>query len=1064
MNKKFKILFLEDNKDDAELNSIELKNAGFRFISKRVETRDKFIQELAEFDPDIILADYSMPSFNGMEALRIVQERNLNVPFIFVTGSLGEELAVETMKSGATDYVLKQNLKRLGPSVSRVLNEIEETEKRKTAEAALQESEEKYRRLFNTMTDAFVAVDMKGKIIEYNNIYRDMLGYSDNEIRSLSYDNITPEKWHSFEAKIVEEQILKNGSSDVYEKEYRRKDGLVFPVELRTSLMRDDEGNPAGMWAIVRDITERKKSEEDLRISESFLNNIINLSPIPMWISDEKGILARINKSCCEMLKISPADVIGKYNLLEDNIVKEQGFMPLVQRVFDRGDLVSFELEYDTSALNQLSLENKAQVILETTIFPIKDPSGKVTSAVIQHVDITKRMLAEIALRESERFAKNTVNALDINMAILDKDGIIVSVNNAWRSFNKENNGDHARSNEGVNYLEICDKAEGKSTEGAAEVAAGIRAIIAGLTDNYKLEYPCNSPDTQRWFSLGVNRFHGEGPVRIVVSHTNITDRKIAEDELKKYHEHLEELVKERTSQLARSRNMLRTLIDTLPDEIYAKDSESRFIMANFRVLNTFGLTRFDDILGKSDFNLLPREEAMKEYAKEHSIVQRDGQMINYEECIVDTSGKKRWLAVTKVPMQDKEGNITGLVGINRDITYFKETEEILKKAKEAAEAANIAKSSFLSNMSHEIRTPLNAILGFSELMQYDDDVKEKHLEWLKTINRSGEYLLALINDILEVARIEAGRITYNQSNFDLHALLHDIQAMFKIKADGKNLTLLFEYSNELPKYVITDESKLRQIIINLVGNAVKFTKTGGIVFRTRTKAEKDKIRLTIEVEDTGAGIAQKDINKLFQKFGQTEAGIKEGGTGLGLVISQQYAKIMNGDITVKSEVDKGTCFTLTIDIENGEELVKEGNQKGRAIRLKPGQKLYRILVADDHANNRELLKIMLTTAGFKVEEAKNGDETIEKFKTWSPDLILLDMRMPVKDGYETIKGIRAIEKKKTPIIAVTASAFQEDMQKTQEAGADGYIRKPVKKHEVFECIESSLGVQYVYE
>ena len=220
----------------------------------------------------------------------------------------------------------------------------------------------------------------------------------------------------------------------------------------------------------------------------------------------------------------------------------------------------------------------------------------------------------------------------------------------------------------------------------------------------------------------------------------------------------------------------------------------------------------------------------------------------------------------------------------------------------------------FLSNMSHEIRTPLNAILGFSELMQGDKNLSKEHINWLKTINRSGEHLLALINDILEISRIEAGRITFNPSTFDLHALLRDIEAMFRVKTDEKNLSLLFEYSDELPKYVVTDEGKLRQIIINLVGNAVKFTKEGGVAFRARIKHENDKMYFIAEVEDTGPGIAEKDIDKLFQKFGQTEAGIKEGGTGLGLAISQQYAKIMGGEITLRSEEGKGTCFTLTIE------------------------------------------------------------------------------------------------------------------------------------------------------
>jgi PAS domain S-box-containing protein len=556
-------------------------------------------------------------------------------------------------------------------------------------------------------------------------------------------------------------------------------------------------------------------------------------------------------------------------------------------------------------------------------------------------------------------------------------------------------------------------------------------------------------------------KVHGKDILHSIVY--DITERKQIEEELKKYREHLEEIVKERTNDLAMERNLLRTLIDSLPDQIYAKDNDNRYIIANPNVLHSFGKTNTDEIIGKTDFELLPQKEAMKGYTAEHAVLTSKGKMFNFEEPVTDPKGNILWHSSTKVPLKDSEGRVIGLVGITRDITESKQAEENLQKAKEAAEAANRAKSTFLSNMSHEIRTPLNAILGFSQLMQSDNKISKEHRNWLGTINRSGEHLLALINDILEVSRIEAGRVAFNPSSFDLQALFRDIEAMFRIKTDEKKLNFIFEYLDELPRYVVTDEGKLRQIMVNLVGNAVKFTKEGGIALRARVKEKSDKMRFTVEIEDTGPGIAEKDIDKLFQKFGQTATGIREGGTGLGLAISQQYAKIMGGEITVKSSEGKGTCFILTIDIEKSKDIVKEKNQKKRVIGLKPGQKQYRILVADDRSDNRELLKVMLTSVGFELEEAKDGNETIEKFKAWSPDLILLDMRMPVMDGYETIRGIRAIEEKKTPIIAVTASAFQEDKQKTKDSGADGYLRKPFKEHEVFERIESYLDVQYVY-
>ncbi len=263
------------------------------------------------------------------------------------------------------------------------------------AEKALQESEARYRRLFESMMDAFGRIDMNGRLVEFNRPYQDMLGYSEEELLQLTYRDLTPQKWHAFEAGIIEEQVLGRGHSEVYEKEYRKKDGTVFPVELRTFLLRDEEGNPTGMWSIVRDISERKRVEEALITSEVFLNSIIEQSPHPMWISDDRGTLVRLNRACRELLHLSEEEVVGKYNVLHDNIVEQQGFMPMVRRVFENGETARFELTYDSSQLDSLQLEKTASVVLEVTIFPIRDANGKLTNAVIQHVDVTERRRAE---------------------------------------------------------------------------------------------------------------------------------------------------------------------------------------------------------------------------------------------------------------------------------------------------------------------------------------------------------------------------------------------------------------------------------------------------------------------------------------------------------------------------------------------------------------------------------------------------------------------------------------------------------------------------------------------
>ncbi|RJR44580.1 MAG: PAS domain S-box protein [Desulfobacteraceae bacterium] len=271
----------------------------------------------------------------------------------------------------------------------------------------LRKSEARYRRLYETMMDGFAGVHMDGRLQEWNHAFRTILGYTDEELSLLTYLDLTPPKWHDFEAKILEEQVLRRGYSDVYEKEYRRKDGTTIPVELRTFLIRDETGEPSAMWAIVRDISERKRAEEELQRSEALLRSIIDQSPHALWVSDDRGTLIRMNQACRDLLHITDEEVVGKYNVLKDDIVEKQGHIPLVQRVFERGETARFILEYDTSRLRQLHLDGRASVVLDVTISAVRDPDGRVTNAVIQHIDITERRRVEEALRHAEQRYRN---------------------------------------------------------------------------------------------------------------------------------------------------------------------------------------------------------------------------------------------------------------------------------------------------------------------------------------------------------------------------------------------------------------------------------------------------------------------------------------------------------------------------------------------------------------------------------------------------------------------------------------------------------------------------------
>jgi len=400
----------------------------------------------------------------------------------------------------------------------------------------------------------------------------------------------------------------------------------------------------------------------------------------------------------------------------------------------------------------------------------------------------------------------------------------------------------------------------------------------------------------------------------------------------------------------------------------------------------------------------------------------------------------------------------------------LKEAKEQAVAAKEKAEVANRAKSAFLANMSHELRTPMNAILGYSQLMQRDASLLPEQRESLNTINRSGEHLLALINEVLEISKIEAKQITLNIVTFDLHAFLSGIKIMFKVRIDAKGLQFNVIGIDNIPRYVATDENKLRQVLINLLGNAVKFTEEGGITLRVSEVKGNGLQALHFEVEDTGVGIAENEQEKVFQYFEQAESGIKSisGGTGLGLAISQNYVQMLGGNITVTSEVGKGSTFCFDINISEGSKKeIKEmiQIQQRRVIGLEPGQDIPRILVAENMDDSRKVLVRLLETIGLQVREAVNGKEAVEIFQQWQPHFIWMDVRMPVMDGLQAARSIKdTVSGKSTIIAAFTASAFEDEKEQILAAGFDDFVRKPYREQEIFEVISRHLDLGYLYE
>lgn len=392
---------------------------------------------------------------------------------------------------------------------------------------------------------------------------------------------------------------------------------------------------------------------------------------------------------------------------------------------------------------------------------------------------------------------------------------------------------------------------------------------------------------------------------------------------------------------------------------------------------------------------------------------------------------------------------------------------QALSVSKEQAEAANRAKSIFLANMSHEIRTPLNAVLGFSQIVMRDPALSPEHRHNLQIVNRSGEQLLTLINDVIDVAKLEAGRVALEKTVFDLPALLDQLVEQFLPRAAAVSLQLMHEPAVDLPRYLTADAEKIRHILTNLLDNALKFTQEGGVSLRSRICCREGQNWLDIEVQDSGQGISPEDRERIFNAFEQAEAGrIQQGGTGLGLTISRDYARLMGGDLSVSGSPGHGSCFHLTVPVMlvSGEPDLQQ-EQPHRIKRLKPGQPSCRILVVDDRDTNREILIKLLTPLGCVMLEAVNGQAGLEAFVAHKPHLVLMDVVMPVMDGREATRRIRALpEGKKVPIIAVSASVFEDQLQEVMEAGASAFLRKPLREDELYAKLVRLLPFEFEYD
>ncbi|MGA2983356.1 MAG: PAS domain S-box protein [Terriglobia bacterium] len=881
---------------------------------------------------------------------------------------------------------------------------------RKRGEAALRASESRYRVLFENNVAAIIRNTIDGRIVDCNRPAARILGYeSPQEMLGLNMKEIY---WDAEKRVGMMARLQARKTVAGVELKFRHKEGNPIWLIVNLSLTPADDAGETFVQGAFVDITERKHTEDQLRK----LSLAVEQSPVCVVITDVSGNIEYVNPKFTQLTGYSREEAIGQ----NPRILKSVPQSDATHRVLWETILSGGEWRGEFA-----NRKKSGEIYWESaSIVPIRDSAGAITHFLAVKEDITERKQSEQAIRESKRFLQSTLDALSSHIAILDEEGEIVAVNVAWSRFAAGNGGNAEACGVGSNYLEVCRRASPGSAE-ANSAGEGIRQVICGALVEFNLEYACHSLEEKRWFVMRVTRFADEGGRRIVLAHENITQRKLAEEAV------------------SESEGRYRLLFERNLAGVFRYTAKGRVLDANDAYARILGYPSGADLacLRRSDLFFDP-SDAERTWAR----LQEKGALTNFEVCLRRKDGSAVWVLENVSWVENGAGTTPLVEGTCIDITERKKSEQEMCNAKEAAEAANRAKSQFLANMSHEIRTPMNGVLGMAGLL-LDTELTPEQRQYAEIVRTSGEALLVVINDILDFSKIEARKLVLETDDFDLHTVLEYAAAVLAIKASEKGLELTCDLESGTPWLLRGDPGRVRQVLVNLLGNAVKFTHQGEVAIRVRLEAE-DECRATLRfsVSDTGIGFRQDRASALFEPFVQADGSRtrRYGGTGLGLTISKQLVEIMGGRIGVESEEGKGSTFWFTAVLE------KQTPPGAPVTEVQPRLRDARVLVVDDNATNRSLVCRLLSSWGCRPEECADGNSAlailrqaargVEPFR-----ISLLDMTLQGIDGEELGRRITADPQlQQTALVLMTGFHPQSDGARLQALGFAGHVSKPI--------------------
>lgn len=917
---------------------------------------------------------------------------------------------------------------------------------RKQAEEELATSQALYKSLTDVLPLCLYRKDRGDRITFANRAYLDTLGMTLEECLGKTTRDIVPPDLAPY-CLAADEQIWQTGES-VSRVEQSEATGDRQYFQTMKSPVYDADGQIVEIQGLCWEITDRIKTEKSLELHSLIVQN---MAEGVCLVRAADGIIVYANPKFEAMFGYENGELNGKHasavNYEDDTLDAQEVHRNIAHHLNTYG-------EYSYTICNRKKDGTPFWCRANTVCFDHPD-HGIVYVAV--HEDITERRQAELALQEMSVAMSHAIEGI----ARLDPQGRYLSVNRAYAAM--------------AGYLPeemlgLCWQ-QTVHPDDLGIAAAGYETMLR--QGKAELELRGIRKDGSMFYKQVIMVAAYNQEQQLTGHHCfmkDISDRKQAEAALAR--------------ELARSRALFEASIDgiVVMDNgrvIAANPSFARMLGYSLEEVQSLTVADWEAQWTAEELVQVKTEFKDQSHRFETRHRRKDGSIYEVEI----SANPVNW-----------DGQTVQLC-ICRDVSDRKRTELELKQAKETAEAANSAKSTFLANMSHELRTPLNAILGFSQLLAYDPLLNDSQREQLEIINHSGEHLLSLINDILEVSKIEAGRIKLNPNSFNLYQLLDGLMQLLRFKASEKSVALVLDRAPSLPQYVVADEGKLRQILLNLLSNAIKFTEAGSVTLRARAaeapahSTDNDSQsdcsqtqRLQFEVIDTGCGIAAEEIEDLFNAFVQAKHSHRSSeGTGLGLTISRHFVNLMGGDICVQSALGQGSTFAFEIQVEVQDgAVVLPPVETRRVLTLAHNQPPCRILIVEDQWQNRQFLVELLSSIGFELEEAINGYEAIARWSTWHPDLILMDLRMPGMNGLDAVRQIRQDEQTlrsqvQTPgdanspsfraakIIALTADAFEETRVTALASGCDDFIRKPVQESLLLTKIAEHLGVQYIY-